>query len=257
MNVHFFEEFPSEQNLEKVKLISFPSTIYVAAKSISEFNIIRADIENANPMIEVGYWPILEKSYWISPFSYSSELEMLYHDLNNNRMNKSTKILLDLELPLLKPRLLIINLFAFRKNKRMIQQFFMDSEKLNIELMTAEYPGFNSMTQNVMEWLGISYNMARYEHKKIIMLYTSVIRNKALQSMIRRHIIRSSKRMNGRLQVGLGTISFGIFGREPILEPEGLCNELAFCKSNGIQSVVIFRLGGLNGKYIDQIENNM
>ena len=44
MRVNFFEEFPNEKNLAKLKPISFPSVIYVAAKSLEEFNLIKKKI---------------------------------------------------------------------------------------------------------------------------------------------------------------------------------------------------------------------
>jgi hypothetical protein len=37
MRVNFFEEFPNSVSLSKAKLIDFPSTIFIAAKSFKEF----------------------------------------------------------------------------------------------------------------------------------------------------------------------------------------------------------------------------
>ena len=55
MKVNFFEEFPNEENLEKLKLIYFPSLIYVATKSLEEFNHIKKKILSINSKVEVGY----------------------------------------------------------------------------------------------------------------------------------------------------------------------------------------------------------
>jgi len=37
MQIEFYEEFPSKENLSKLKLIKFPTKIFIAAKSIKEF----------------------------------------------------------------------------------------------------------------------------------------------------------------------------------------------------------------------------
>ena len=37
MKIDFFEEFPTKENLEKLKLIKFPSKIFIAAESLEEF----------------------------------------------------------------------------------------------------------------------------------------------------------------------------------------------------------------------------
>ena len=42
---------------------------------------IQYKILEINSKVEVGYWPILEKSYWISPFSYTFELRKLYQKI--------------------------------------------------------------------------------------------------------------------------------------------------------------------------------
>ena len=109
MKIHFFEEFPTKKNLEKLKLINFPSLVYVTAKSFKEFANLKKQIKKTNPKFEVAYWPVLEKSYWISPFSYNFELKKLYDDLLANKTKNSLKILLDLELPFLNKKLFLLN----------------------------------------------------------------------------------------------------------------------------------------------------
>ena len=254
MKINFFEEFPSEKNLAKLKLINFPSIVYTAAKSIEEFNVIKKKISKINPKIEVGYWPILEKSYWISPFSYTFELRKLYNDLLKNKKNKSLKILIDLELPFLSPKLFFWNLFSFFKNKKIIKKIFTDSKKLNIQILTAEYPIPSKIVQKKLEWLGVSYPINKYSHKKIIMFYSSMIKNKFLLKKIKQYITKRSLELDKNLQIGLGTIAIGIFGNEPILKPEKLDKDLYFCKKNKINSVVIFRHGGLNNLYLKKIK---
>ena len=254
MKVNFFEEFPSEENLAKLKLIDFPSLIYVAAKSMEEFNLIREKISKINSKVEVGYWPILEKSYWISPFSYTFELKELYEDLLKNKNDKPFKILIDLELPFLSPKLFFWNLFSFFKNKKLIKKMFTDSKKLNIQILTAEYPIPSKIVQKKFEWMGVSYPIEKYPHKKIVMFYSSMIKNNFLLKKIKQYITKRSLELDKNLQIGLGTIAIGILGNEPILKPENLDKDLSFCKENKIDSVVIFRLGGLDSLYLKKIK---
>ena len=73
MIISFFEEFPSKKNLTKINLITWPTKLYIAAKSLSEFQLIRSELKHSSPknIKDIVYWPILEKKegYWISPFS--------------------------------------------------------------------------------------------------------------------------------------------------------------------------------------------
>lgn len=254
MQVNFFEEFPNKENLEKLKLLTFPSVIYVTAKSFKEFETIKEKINKINSKIEVAYWPILEKSYWISSFSYNIELKRLYSDLQKNKPNEKLKILLDLELPLLNKKLFFINIFSFWKNKKLIEKIFSESKKWNLEILTAEYPVSNKLIQKIMGWLGISYSLEKYPHKKIIMFYSSMIKNTSLANKLKNHIKKEAKELCPNLQIGLGTIAIGILGNEPILLPENLEKDLSFCKEQNINSVVIFRLGGLNNDYLKKIK---
>ena len=253
MIINFFEEFPNDNNLEKLKQVDFNTTVYVAAKSISEFNVIKKSISIINPEVEVAYWPILEKSYWISPFSYNDELNELYSDLSSRKDSKRLKILLDLELPIIHPKLFFYNIFSFFRNRMAIKKIFTDSERLNIDILSAEYPVSGIISQMILRCLGISYPLAKYHHKKITMFYSSMIRSRCIRRMMKRYISRQSQKIGSDIQVGLGTIAKGILGNEPILNPKDLEKDLSFCKDNNVGSVVIFRLGGIDDKYLKVI----
>ena len=71
MKINFFEEFPTKENLDKAKLIKFDSVVYIAAKSLKEFEKWSKQIKKINFRITPAYWPILKKKegYWLSPFS--------------------------------------------------------------------------------------------------------------------------------------------------------------------------------------------
>jgi len=254
MRINFFEEFPTEENLRKAKLIDFYSTIYLAAKSYEQFKILEKKLNEINPKLEAAYWPILEKSYWISPFSHTHELKNLIKDLAKNKQNKPLKVLIDLELPFLNTKLFLKNLSSFSKNKNLIKKLFENASKLNIKIQTAEYPMPNEFFQRILECLGVSYPFKKYPHEKILMFYTSLIKNKYLQKRIKNFIIQNSKEYGQKLHVGLGTIERGILGNEPILPPENLNKDLNFLRRNKIETAVIFRLGGLNKQYLKIIK---
>ncbi len=54
--------------------------------------------------------------------------------------------------------------------------------------------------------------------------------------------------------ISLGTIAKGILGNEPILPPKKLEKDLRFVKKAGFEKVIIFRLAGLNKKYLKIIK---
>jgi hypothetical protein len=44
MQIDFYEEFPTEKNLEKLKLIKYPTRLFLAAKSLDEFREIERKV---------------------------------------------------------------------------------------------------------------------------------------------------------------------------------------------------------------------
>src|SRR3989338_6926719 len=106
MRIDFFEEYPTPENLAKAALISWPSTAYIAACSLSEFEKAGAALALIHPRIEAGYWPILKTSYWISPFSSRGELAQLRDELEGYR-GIYLPVLIDLEFPILTPKLFL------------------------------------------------------------------------------------------------------------------------------------------------------
>ena len=117
MNIGFYEEFPTKKNLKKLKLITFNSRVFIASKSLKEFQKLKNQIKKINKKIKIGWWPIIENSYYISPFSNFSDLIKIFNELNK----LDNEILIDLELPLKNKKIIIKNLFNFFKNKRLIK----------------------------------------------------------------------------------------------------------------------------------------
>ena len=62
------------------------------------------------------------------------------------------------------------------------------------------------------------------------------------------------KERGSQFVLGLGTIATGVQGNEPLLSKKSLKRDLTLAKNLGVREVVIFRLGGLNKKYKEVLE---
>jgi len=236
MKIEFYEEFPSKDSLEKLKLIKFPSKIFIASKSIQEFKKYEKIAKSYKKNIEIAYWPIIKNSYWISPFSNTKDLIELFNELK--KINNS--LLIDLELPLRSRwKMYIKNIFSFRRNKKLIKNFF---EKNKHRITTAEYPF--AFVSEFMKFLGLNYNI---NYERSIMWYSSML-SEYINNKVKKNLINIKDKSN--YSISLGTIAKGILGNEPILSSENIKRDLKFVKKSGFNKVVIFRLGGLNKDYI-------
>jgi len=238
MKVEFYEEFPNKKNLEKLKLIKFKTRLFIAAKSLKEFQEFEKQAKKAKRNLGVAYWPIVKNSYWVSPFSNTKDLIELFNELEKIKNH----LLIDLELPLSKRwKMYLKNIFHFRKNKKIIKKFI---EKNKKRITTAEYSHVSSKIRKI---LGLSYNV---DCEKSIMFYTSV-RPKKLNEKIKKNLKDIKNKEN--YSISLGTLAIGILGNEPILSPKNLEKDLEFVKKAGFDKVIIFRLEGINKKYIEVI----
>tara|TARA_Y100000310_G_C20581104_1_gene763032 strand:- start:391 stop:1134 length:744 start_codon:yes stop_codon:yes gene_type:complete len=244
MKVSFFEEFPSKKTLGKLKLISWPSTIYVAAKSLEEFEKITKRYKRRN--INFAYWPILEKKegYWLSPFSSNKAVKRVIEETKKSKV----KIMWDAELPFRHPWL-FLRLDNFVRNRSKIKKFFRNNGK---NILTSEYPIKNSFMGLILRSFGVNYSPKKYGNKKIIMYYTSM--HKYVRRIFLENITKLHQNYGENLQVGLGTIATGILGNEPILSAKNLNRDLWQMEDIGVKEVVIFRLGGLNKRYVNVIQ---
>ncbi|MBM3247053.1 hypothetical protein FJZ17_00740 [Candidatus Pacearchaeota archaeon] len=213
MRIDFYAEFPEKGSLGKLKLLDFKSRVFIGTKSLAEFHKFQKQVIKINKKIECCYWPKLKNSYWISGFSDTNELEVLFKELSRF---KGT-FLMDLELPLLKPVLFFKNLFKFNKNKRLISNFM---KKNSSRIMTAQYP----FKFKLMGWLGLDYPI---KTEKSPMYYSSLSLG-IVNKRIRKNLLGIKAKTN--YTIGLGTISRGIFGFEKILLPELLEKDLEFVK---------------------------
>lgn len=237
MIIEFYEEFPSNENLKKLKQIKFPTKIFIAAKSISEFKKWEKIAKSYKKSLEVAYWPIVKNSYWISPFSNTEDLIELFNNLDKIKNH----LLIDLELPLRKRwRMYIKNIFHFRKNKKIIKEFL---EKNKSRITTAEYPF--AFVSRFMKFFGLNYNI---DYERSIMWYSSMMKKK-VNIIIKNNFKRIKNKNN--YSISLGTIAIGILGNEPILSPDQLEKDIEFVKRSGFKKIVIFRLEGLITGYLN------
>lgn len=136
MKIYFYEEFPTKENLDKIKLIDFPTKLIVAAKSLEQFNPIRNKIKKYKNIKEVAYWPILDKDegYWFSAFAKNSALKRIIDELKQNK--KPLTIMWDAELPI-KSSLIFKQFLNYFRNRKIILDFFKNSKRYNIKILTS------------------------------------------------------------------------------------------------------------------------
>ena len=245
MIISFFEEFPTQNNLQKLSLITWPSKLYLAAKSLPEFNALKKSIKNKN-ILEIIYWPILKKSegYWISPFTERQALQKIFNELEN----KNIPVMLDLELPT-RPNstLYLTQLANFLHNKNIIQKFIQNHPS---KIYLAEYYPQEGWRYMLLNALGLHYSQPK--NSVIKMLYHSLhpFTNEFLTKQL-----QLGKINYPHFIPAYGTIAPGITNKESILSSKQLLKDLKIAKKNKIEEVIIFRLGGLTMEYAHLISS--
>lgn len=256
MQFHFFEEFPTEDNLARTRDIAFPCTLFLAAHSGTEFLHLADRLAYWNPRIEPAYWPILRESYWISPFAFPHELAELGEELSQLATFWTGRVLFDMELPLLHPRLFVSHALSFSESKKQIYALCHDAVEKGFTVCTAEYPMPYRWSGRLQEVLGIAFRSDAFPHIKIPMFYTSISPRWRWASWLGQRMLSPQPHKERNMMIGVGTIAEGIFGNEPILSPESLSRDLAFLRQFGVEDVVIFRLGGLSDAYHEVIADH-
>ena len=234
MQIDFFEEFPTKENLEKLKLIDWKCTVYLASPSLKKFREIEKEVKKLNKKVSCGYWPVLRKSegYWLSYYSKRKALLRIIKELNRNK--KRLVLLWDFEKPLFAPYLFITELINKEKNKKLISNFFKKARKHNIMIHLCE-PSLR---------LKVSCD------KRIVMAYSSL---SLFPSFSLRKKIQQIKKLKNS-SIALGCIAKGILRVEPRIKPAKLKQDLSIVSKAGIKNAVIYRLGGLNKSYLTVIK---
>src|SRR3989344_3998821 len=123
MQIDFFEEFPNDDSLSKLYFIKFRTNLYVAAKSVEEFLVLKTKIKKSyGNVAKVIYWPILEvnEGYWLSAFSKKLVIKRILNELKNT--NEKFSVVWDAELPILAKELFVTQLPTFLRNRKIIHK---------------------------------------------------------------------------------------------------------------------------------------
>ena len=242
MLISFFEEFPTEDTLAKLKLVTWPTKLYVAAHTLQQFGAVTSVLRHNKNLLEAVYWPILKKreGYWISPFSKQTALQHLFDELEH----KNVPVMLDLELPTTQNPFLYLSQFLnFKKDKKLIHSFVCNHAG---ETYLCEY----SAPEKSLQRLGLHYISKKSKVMK--MLYHSV--HYYSDEKLKLEMQQGLDEFGDRYIAGFGTIAVGVNGNEPLLSPQQLEKDLQIAREVGVKEVVLFRLGGLNKKYVTVME---
>lgn len=243
MEIGFFEEYPTEENLSKLKIISFPTSLYFACPNIDSFLKLKNKINKRYKNIKkIIYWPTpgSNEGYWISAFSQTKAIKRILKEIENTK--EYFPVLWDAELPVLNKKLFFTEIFNVILNRRLIQHA-LRCQVGNHPLIVAEIPRCG-IQKTVSEMVATSFPFTNYH--RLDMLYGSKISQSTL---------RENKNKYQDYSVGLGLIAPGVDGKiTSIISPEQLLANLQTIKSEEIKEAVIYRLGGLNSKYLEIIK---
>jgi len=237
MQISFFEEFPTKENLAKIKYISFPTKLYIAAHSLEEFQKIKIPSKKVKEKI---YWPILkrEEGYWFSPFSKTQAIERILSEIEH----KNISVMIDSELPTHpNPYLYLTQFPFFFYNRKKMRNFIASHPKV----YTAEYFPSSRFFESLFQFLGLSFTTKN--HCPIKMIYSSC--HDFGEDFIRTEIKQAKNIYGKRLRIALGTLTHGIKGDEPAISIKMLERDLNICNKLNIEEVILFRLGGMNKEY--------
>jgi hypothetical protein len=253
MQFNYFEEFPTDENLEKARDLKGPGIIFLACPDLLTFMERAEKLSKINGSLKAGYWPVLDGSYWISPFGLSSELDRLSVEIASGEIDT---MLFDLELPLLEKSMFLSGLSGFSINKQKIRSLFREARKMSVSVYTAEYPATGPVMHALFRLLGISYpDKEGTEHIKIIMFYPNSLLKLgfprfALKRM-KNYITKLTRKYPSRIEVGLGTIGKGKITRESTLNPEELSEQIKYFSEHRTEAITLFRLGEMTPEHFE------
>ncbi len=238
MIISFFEEYPTKENLARLKLIRFPTKLYIAAESIGAFYKIKGKIKSKK-VKEVIYWPVLkkEKGYWMSPFSDAAALRRVMTETSN------TDILWDAELPF-RRSLMLKNILFFHRNKRMIREFFLSHKA---KLYCAEYFPEKGLLYLLLKALGLEFSAKEYGDYEVKMLYSSM--HGFSGEFMRKEIEKGIAVSGEKFIPAFGVLGKGARGNEKQIPLDIFKRDLSIAKNAGVREVIIYRLGGLRKEH--------
>lgn len=249
MKISFFEEHPSPENLDKLRTIPFKTDVYIAAKTLTEFLVLKNRIKSHYRQVEkVIYWPVLNPSegYWLSALAKTSALVRTIEEIKSS----DEYILWDAEVPWLNKTLYIKNVPYVLRNRLRIKEILFD-KRYSQRLIVTAFPR-RGIASFVTRFLCASFSKGNFSY--IDMLYSSLMTESDKQTHLK-SIMNQSKHNFFDYKVALGLIGRGEEDHiTPLISPTDLERDLLVAKSEGISEVVLYRLGGLNEEYLKTLK---
>lgn len=261
MRVVLAEEYPIERNLETLSLVNFPVDVVVAAHSPEEFEKIEELVKQY--VSQVGYWPIIPRTYWASPYSDLSDIQRTINELEQFEREKSLPVVWDAEPPTT-PLLLRFRYIAdhwprpstFEETRELIRDFVANPPG-SIDIYTAELPRF-IVPEDILIDLGLAFEPGK--HTPAIMAYTSFIHLLPRETLRRRfnfdadkYIAEKTKKEaergierygRDRFALGIGCTARGKLRFEPIMTLGEFERDVGIAYEAGVQTLAVYRLGG-------------
>lgn len=235
MKISFFEEFPGKIDFQKLKILNFKPTLYIASRNYQEFSKIKRNLSN----FETIWWITLSymNGYWISPFTPKRSLKKIFEEIKN----ADNKVMLDIEYPNLAPWLFISQIGKAKSNRKIICDI---TEEQSHKIILCENAGRNICAVNT---------------ERIWMFYTSMIigTSRRKNSLLKKFCNEGIKKWGKKFKIGLGCIGGGILKIEPQLSAMDLNRDLFNAYVCGIKEAIIYRLGGVleNRRICEELNN--
>lgn len=244
--VHFFEEYPTRDNLAPASLLRFPATVFLAAQDWASFQEARELLREANPLLCSGWWPVLPRTLTLSALADAEDIDELTRILQE--APEPLRVLFDLELPLWdRARMVrwVQRSKARAASARAIDRLFATALARHAT-WTAEYP------PALPGWLRRASRLELPAAQlRVYMLYSSILPG-WWRRVLRRGVAR--RLADGPAAIGIGTLATGVAGNERILPPDRLANDLEEAEALGASAVVLYRLGGLTAVHAARLE---
>ncbi|MBL7051613.1 MAG: hypothetical protein ISS01_00830 [Nanoarchaeota archaeon] len=252
MIISFYEEFPKKSNLDKIKLITFPTKLFIAASTLNEFQDLEKKINQDYPqqkkyIKEIAYWPILKKKegYWFSAFTQRKALKRTIKELEG----KDVPLMWDAELPTHQNFFLYFTqFFNFLSNRKLINKFIKSHKKVYV----AEYFFVNNWMSPLFRLLCLNFPPS-YNISPMRMAYSSL--HDFGNYLMEKEITKGKEEFGDNFIMGYGTLCVGILGWEKPISLELLKRDLDLAQKHNLKEVTLFRLGGLNKEYLKLIKN--
>lgn len=250
MQISFLEEYPTDDNLNKLSLLPFKTNLYLASESVNQFLRLKQKIKKQYKNVnEIVYWPILKVSegYWISAFSKVNALKRVLLEINSSK--EAFSVLWDAEIPLLNKKLYFTEAPDFFRNRQLINKTLTNLNEKH-PIIVAAFPKIG-ISKFLHYLAGTSFYSGDFSY--VDMIYTSLLKGIDKDEFLKSTVKKSKGRFKEYV-VSLGLIAGGVEGTAPLISKEDLLKELQFVESQEIKEVVIYRLGGLNKEYLNVLK---